>query len=104
MNPGGSVNLGEESLPAHREVSVTGHATSVEGTHLAVTLNEWDQIRSLDLDMSILLRDSIMVDLKDFYRPDDSRGRGFRYASPSETGYPLRHRGCIMQAFASEEA
>lgn len=104
MHPRRSVDLEEESLPARLEGSKTGPATSVEGTNVAVTLTEWNQIRGPDLDRAILQPESIMVDLRDFNRPDDNRVRGFRDASPSETGYRLRHQGCIMHAFASEEA
>ncbi|MDP3370919.1 MAG: UDP-glucose 6-dehydrogenase, partial [Brevundimonas sp.] len=45
-------------------------------------LTEWDQFRALDLDrVKLLVRQPVMVDLRNVYRPEDLRARGFRYAS-----------------------
>ncbi|WP_369816549.1 hypothetical protein [Brevundimonas sp. Root1423] len=45
-------------------------------------LTEWDQFRALDLDrVKLLLREPVMVDLRNVYRPEDMRARGFRYVS-----------------------
>ena len=45
-----------------------------------VLLTEWDQFRALDLDrLRLLMRAPVVVDLRNVYRPDDMRRRGFRY-------------------------
>ena len=47
-----------------------------------VILTEWNQFRALDLDrVKGLLRQPVMVDLRNIYRPEDMRARGFRYSS-----------------------
>ena len=59
-----------------------GPYDAVEGADVVVILTEWDQFRALDLDrVKLLLRQPVMVDLRNVYRPDDMRARGFRYAS-----------------------
>ncbi|MDI1325916.1 MAG: UDP binding domain-containing protein, partial [Brevundimonas sp.] len=59
-----------------------GPYDAVEGAHAVVILTEWDQFRALDLDrIKLLLREPVMVDLRNVYRPEDMRARGFRYAS-----------------------
>ncbi len=59
-----------------------GPYDAVEGADVVVILTEWDQFRALDLNrVKRLLRQPVMVDLRNIYRPDDMRERGFRYAS-----------------------
>jgi UDPglucose 6-dehydrogenase len=59
-----------------------GPYDAVEGADVVVILTEWDQFRALDLDrIKLLMRQPVMVDLRNVYRPDDMRARGFRYAS-----------------------
>jgi UDPglucose 6-dehydrogenase len=59
-----------------------GPYEAVEGADAAVILTEWDQFRALDLDrVKGLLRQPVMVDLRNIYRPEDMRARGFRYSS-----------------------
>ena len=59
-----------------------GPYAAVDGADVVVILTEWDQFRALDLDrVKQLLRQPVMVDLRNIYRPDDMRARGFRYAS-----------------------
>ncbi|KQY80553.1 UDP-glucose/GDP-mannose dehydrogenase family protein [Brevundimonas sp. Root1423] len=59
-----------------------GPYEAVEGADVVVILTEWDQFRALDLDrIKLLMRQPVMVDLRNIYRPDDLRARGFRYAS-----------------------
>ena len=63
--------------------------TFAEGPYEAVTdadaiviLTEWDQFRALDLDrLRDLVRTPTIVDLRNIYRPEDARRRGFRYSS-----------------------
>ncbi|CAN7374782.1 UDP-glucose dehydrogenase family protein [Brevundimonas sp. LjRoot202] len=59
-----------------------GPYEAVEGADVVVILTEWDQFRALDLNrVKRLLRQPVMVDLRNVYRPEDMRARGFRYAS-----------------------
>ncbi|RZJ27741.1 MAG: UDP-glucose/GDP-mannose dehydrogenase family protein [Brevundimonas sp.] len=59
-----------------------GPYDAVEGADVVVILTEWDQFRALDLDrIKLLVRQPVIVDLRNVYRPDDMRARGFRYTS-----------------------
>ena len=59
-----------------------GPYEAVEGADAVVILTEWDQFRALDLDrVKLLLKQPVMVDLRNIYRPDDMERRGFRYVS-----------------------
>jgi UDPglucose 6-dehydrogenase len=59
-----------------------GPYDAVEGADVVVILTEWDQFRALDLDrVKRLVKAPVMVDLRNVYRPDDMRARGFRYSS-----------------------
>ncbi|MBW8302614.1 MAG: UDP-glucose/GDP-mannose dehydrogenase family protein, partial [Brevundimonas sp.] len=59
-----------------------GPYEAVEGADVVVILTEWDQFRALDLDrVKRLMRQPVMVDLRNVYRPEDMRARGYRYAS-----------------------
>ncbi|MBA4804471.1 MAG: UDP-glucose/GDP-mannose dehydrogenase family protein [Brevundimonas sp.] len=59
-----------------------GPYEAVEGADAVVILTEWNQFRALDLDrVKGLLRQPVMVDLRNIYRPEDMRARGFRYSS-----------------------
>ena len=59
-----------------------GPYEAVTGADVVVILTEWDQFRALDLDrIKLLVRQPVMVDLRNVYRPDDMRARGFRYLS-----------------------
>ena len=61
---------------------VDGPYTAVESADVAVILTEWDQFRALDLDrVKLLMKTPTIVDLRNVYRPDDMRARGFRYSS-----------------------
>lgn len=60
----------------------TGPYEAVEGADVVVILTEWDQFRALDLDrVKLLMNQPVLVDLRNVYRPDDVRARGFRYSS-----------------------
>jgi len=53
-----------------------------EGADCLVILTEWDQFRALDLDrIKTLMNAPVLVDLRNVYRPDDMRSRGFKYTS-----------------------
>jgi UDPglucose 6-dehydrogenase len=59
-----------------------GPYEAVEGAHAVVIVTEWDQFRALDLDrVKLLMRDPILIDLRNIYRPAEMRARGFNYAS-----------------------
>ena len=60
----------------------TGPYEAVEGADVVVILTEWDQFRALDLArVKNLARQPIIVDLRNVYRPDDVRAKGFTYSS-----------------------
>ena len=57
-------------------------SASIEGADALVILTEWDQFRALDLDrVKAVMKSPVIIDLRNIYRPDDMRGRGFTYAS-----------------------
>jgi UDPglucose 6-dehydrogenase len=59
-----------------------GPYEAVTGADAVVILTEWNQFRALDLDrIKLLMRQPVMVDLRNVYRPDDMRARGFTYSS-----------------------
>jgi UDPglucose 6-dehydrogenase len=59
-----------------------GPYEAVEGADALVILTEWDQFRALDLDrVKALMRTPVVIDLRNVYRPEDLRQRGFAYTS-----------------------
>jgi len=55
---------------------------AVEGADVLVIITEWDQFRALDLDrIKLLMKAPVMVDLRNIYKPEDMRARGFVYTS-----------------------
>jgi UDPglucose 6-dehydrogenase len=60
----------------------TGPYEAVTSADALVILTEWDQFRALDLDrVKLLMRQPVVVDLRNIYRPADMRARGFTYSS-----------------------
>ncbi|MGC1578753.1 MAG: UDP-glucose/GDP-mannose dehydrogenase family protein [Beijerinckiaceae bacterium] len=54
----------------------------VDGADALVIVTEWDAFRALDLErVKGLLREPLIVDLRNIYRPEEMRRRGFRYVS-----------------------
>ncbi|MDB5446204.1 MAG: ugd [Phenylobacterium sp.] len=52
------------------------------GADALVIITEWDQFRALDLDrIKLLMKRPVLVDLRNIYKPDDMRARGFAYTS-----------------------
>jgi UDPglucose 6-dehydrogenase len=50
------------------------------GADALVILTEWDQFRALDLDrIHAAMRQPVMIDLRNIYRPAEMNARGFRY-------------------------
>jgi UDPglucose 6-dehydrogenase len=55
---------------------------AVTDADVMVILTEWDQFRALDLDrVADLMRAKVAVDLRNIYRPEELRRRGFAYTS-----------------------
>jgi UDPglucose 6-dehydrogenase len=53
-----------------------------DGADCLVILTEWDQFRALDFNrLKALLREPVIVDLRNIYRPEAMRELGFRYSS-----------------------
>ena len=58
----------------------TGAYAAAEGADALVILTEWDQFRALDLDrVRGLMRQPVVVDLRNVYKPDEMARRGFRH-------------------------
>jgi UDPglucose 6-dehydrogenase len=74
---------GHEARQLLRDVEFSaGPYEAVAGADAAVILTEWDQFRALDIDrMRLLMRQPVMVDLRNIYKPHEFRDRGFTYAS-----------------------
>jgi len=74
---------GHEARQLLRDVAFkTGPYEAVEGADAVVILTEWDQFRALDLDrLKDLMRGEVIVDLRNVYRPEELRARGFTYVS-----------------------
>ena len=74
---------GHEALKLLGEVEFkAGPYEVADGADVLVILTEWDQFRALDLDrLKTLLRAPVVVDLRNVYRPEELRQRGFTYAS-----------------------
>ncbi|HLZ83005.1 MAG TPA: UDP-glucose/GDP-mannose dehydrogenase family protein [Caulobacteraceae bacterium] len=59
-----------------------GPYEAVRDADALVILTEWDQFRALDLDrVKALMRAPVVIDLRNVYRPEDLRRRGFDYTS-----------------------
>ena len=73
----------DQARPLMPEVTFHDDAYSaLEGAHAVAIVTEWDAFRALDLDrVKSLLKQPIIVDLRNVYRPGDMRKRGFTYVS-----------------------
>jgi UDPglucose 6-dehydrogenase len=61
---------------------VDGPYEALAGADAAVIVTEWDQFRALDLDrIKLTMAKPVMVDLRNVYRADEMRARGFVYSS-----------------------
>jgi len=53
---------------------------SARGTDALVVATEWNQFRGLDIDRLLtLMKDPVIVDLRNIYDPDKAKAAGFRY-------------------------
>jgi len=73
----------EQARPLMPEVTFHDDAYSaLEGADAVAIVTEWDAFRALDLDrVKSLLKQPVIVDLRNVYRPADVRKRGFTYVS-----------------------
>ncbi len=59
-----------------------GPYEALEGADCAVIITEWDEFRALDLErVREVMRRPLMVDLRNVYKPEELRPRGFTYVS-----------------------
>ena len=74
---------GHEARQLLRDVDFkNGPYEALEGADCAVIITEWDEFRALDLDrVKALMRKPVVVDLRNIYRPEELRPRGFTYYS-----------------------
>ncbi|MGD9543331.1 MAG: UDP-glucose/GDP-mannose dehydrogenase family protein [Methylocystis sp.] len=72
-----------QARPLMPEVTFHDNAYSaLDGADALAIVTEWDAFRALDLDrVKSLLKQPIIVDLRNVYRPGDVRKRGFTYVS-----------------------
>ena len=55
---------------------------AMRGADATVIVTEWDEFRALDLvRMKAIMRQPVLVDLRNIYRPGDARRHGFTYVS-----------------------
>jgi UDPglucose 6-dehydrogenase len=56
--------------------------SALEGADAVAIVTEWDAFRALDLDrVKRLLRQPVLVDLRNVYRPAEARKHGLDYVS-----------------------
>jgi UDPglucose 6-dehydrogenase len=73
----------EQARPLMPEVTFHEDAyAAIDGADALAIVTEWDAFRALDLDrVKSLLKQPIIVDMRNVYRPADVRKRGFTYIS-----------------------
>ncbi len=73
----------EQARPLMPYVTMKDSAYSaIEGADAVVIVTEWDEFRALDLDkMKQLANAPVLIDLRNIYRPEDMRAKGFAYSS-----------------------
>ncbi|MBS0383827.1 MAG: UDP-glucose/GDP-mannose dehydrogenase family protein [Proteobacteria bacterium] len=60
----------------------SGPYDCVQGADAVAIITEWDQFRALDLDrMKDALKAPVVIDLRNVYRPEEMRAKGFKYVS-----------------------
>jgi UDPglucose 6-dehydrogenase len=59
-----------------------GPYEAAQGADAVVIITEWDRFRALDLErLKATMHAPVIVDLRNVYRPEDLRSRGFTYVS-----------------------
>ncbi len=73
----------DQARPLMPEVTFHDDAYSaIDGADAVVIVTEWDAFRALDLDrVKSLVKQPVIIDLRNVYRPADIRKRGFTYVS-----------------------
>ena len=73
----------ELAKPLMPEVTMCkGTYEAIEGADAVAIVTEWDAFRALDLDrVKQIAKAPVLVDLRNIYRPEDVRARGFTYES-----------------------
>src|SRR5215470_3923141 len=60
----------------------SGPYDCVQGADAVVIVTEWDQFRALDFDrIKDALKAPVVIDLRNVYRPEEMRAKGFKYVS-----------------------
>jgi UDPglucose 6-dehydrogenase len=60
----------------------SGPYDCVQGADAVVMITEWDQFRALDFErIKDALKAPVVIDLRNIYRPEDMRAKGFQYVS-----------------------
>jgi UDPglucose 6-dehydrogenase len=79
---------GHEARQLLRDVDfVDGPYEAAAGADVLVILTEWDQFRALDLDrIRGAMRQPVVVDLRNIYRPTEMAAAGFRYTGVGRGG------------------
>ena len=72
-----------QAKPELPDITYTADAYScIDGADALCLVTEWEQFRALDLDrIKSLLKAPIIIDLRNIYKPEDMRRRGFTYYS-----------------------
>jgi UDPglucose 6-dehydrogenase len=73
----------EQAKPLLPNVEFAPNAyAAAEAADALVIVTEWDQFRALDLErMKSALKAPVVVDLRNIYRPEEMKARGFDYHS-----------------------
>ena len=73
----------EQARPLMPQVAMCDSPyAAIEGADAVAIVTEWDAFRALDLDrVKTLVRQPVLVDLRNIYRPADMRAAGFAYTS-----------------------
>ncbi len=59
-----------------------GPYSAADGVDALVILTEWDQFRALDFERMIkIMKQPLIVDLRNIYIPSDMKAKGFEYFS-----------------------
>ncbi len=74
---------GHEARQLLRDVDFKTDAyEAADGADALVIITEWDQFRALDLErVKQSMKAPVLVDLRNIYKPEEVRSRGFKYAS-----------------------
>ena len=73
----------EQAVPLMPDVTMCDDPyAAIEGADVIVLVTEWDAFRALDMErVKRVAAAPVLVDLRNIYRPDAIRARGFTYHS-----------------------